>query len=86
MDVAFSRDGAGKLYVQDRLRQHGRDVYAWLEEGARLYVCGDATGMAPGVHAALMDVVQRQGALSRVAAGEYLASLQHDRRHLLEVY
>jgi sulfite reductase (NADPH) flavoprotein alpha-component len=86
MDVAFSRDGGTKVYVQDRLRQHGRDVYAWLEEGARLYVCGDATGMAPGVHGALMDVVQRHGALSRVAAGEYLASMQRDRRYLLDVY
>jgi sulfite reductase (NADPH) flavoprotein alpha-component len=86
MDVAFSRDGATKLYVQDRLRQHGRDVFAWLEDGARLYVCGDATGMAPGVHAALVDVVQRHGGLSRVAASEYLASMQRDRRYLLDVY
>jgi sulfite reductase (NADPH) flavoprotein alpha-component len=86
MDVAFSRDAATKLYVQDRLRQHGRDVYAWLEDGARLYVCGDATGMAPGVHAALVDVVQRHGELSRVAASEYLASMQRDRRYLLDVY
>jgi sulfite reductase (NADPH) flavoprotein alpha-component len=86
MDVAFSRDGATKLYVQDRLRQHGRDVFAWLEDGARLYVCGDATGMAPGVHAALTDVVQRHGGLSRVAATEYVASMQRDRRYLLDVY
>jgi sulfite reductase (NADPH) flavoprotein alpha-component len=86
MDVAFSRDGAAKTYVQDRLREHGRDVHAWLADGARLYVCGDATGMAPGVHAALIDVVQRHGGLSRVAAGEHLAALQQDRRYLLDVY
>jgi sulfite reductase (NADPH) flavoprotein alpha-component len=86
MDVAFSRDSGTKVYVQDRLRQHGRDVFAWLEDGARLYVCGDATGMAPGVHGALVDVVQRHGGLSRVAASEYLASMQRDRRYLLDVY
>jgi sulfite reductase (NADPH) flavoprotein alpha-component len=86
MDVAFSRDGAAKVYVQDRLRQHGRDVYAWLEDGARLYVCGDATGMAPGVHAALLDVVQRHGGMSRAVATEYLASMQRDHRYLLDVY
>lgn len=86
MDVAFSRDGGPKVYVQDRLRQHGRDAYAWLEDGATLYVCGDATGMAPAVHAALLDVIQRHGGLSRVAAGEYLAALQRDRRYLLDVY
>ncbi|HEX5999172.1 MAG TPA: assimilatory sulfite reductase (NADPH) flavoprotein subunit [Hyphomicrobiaceae bacterium] len=86
MDLAFSRDSAPKTYVQDRLRQHGRDVYAWLEDGARVYVCGDATSMAPGVHAAFVDLVQRHGAMSREAAGEYLAALQSGGRYLLDVY
>ncbi len=86
MDVAFSRDGAGKVYVQDRLRRQGRDVYAWLEEGATLYVCGDASAMAPDVQAALTDIVAEHGGLGREAAGEFLAGLQRDRRYLLDVY
>ncbi|WP_367278486.1 sulfite reductase flavoprotein subunit alpha, partial [uncultured Amaricoccus sp.] len=86
MDVAFSRDGAEKVYVQDRLRRQGRDVYAWLEEGASVYVCGDATNMAPDVQATLVDIVAEHGRLGRDAAGEYMAALQRDRRYLLDVY
>jgi sulfite reductase (NADPH) flavoprotein alpha-component len=86
MDVAFSRDGADKVYVQDRLRAQGRDVYAWLEEGAQVYVCGDAAHMAPDVHAALAGIVETHGGLSHEAANEYLAELQRDRRYLLDVY
>jgi len=86
MDVAFSRDGADKVYVQDRLRQQGRDIYAWLEEGAQIYVCGDATHMAPDVHSALAGIVETHGGLSHEAANEYLAELQRDRRYLLDVY
>jgi len=86
MDVAFSRDGADKVYVQDRLREQGRDIYAWLEEGAQIYVCGDATHMAPDVHSALAGIVATHGGLSHEAANEYLAELQRDRRYLLDVY
>ena len=86
MDVAFSRDGAHKVYVQDRLREQGRDLYAWLEDGAQVYVCGDAAHMAPDVHAALANVVETHGGLSHEAANEYLAELQRDRRYLLDVY
>ena len=86
MDVAFSRDGANKVYVQDRLREQGKDVYAWLEDGAQIYVCGDATHMAPDVHKALANVVETHGGLSREAANEYLTELQRDRRYLLDVY
>lgn len=86
LDVAFSRDGADKVYVQDRLREQGRDLYAWLEDGAHVYVCGDAAHMAPDVHAALAGVVETHGGLSREAANDYLAGLQRDRRYLLDVY
>jgi sulfite reductase (NADPH) flavoprotein alpha-component len=86
MNVAFSRDGADKVYVQDRLREQGRDIYAWLEEGAQIYVCGDATHMAPDVHSALAGIVATHGGLSHEAANEYLAELQRDRRYLLDVY
>jgi sulfite reductase (NADPH) flavoprotein alpha-component len=86
MDVAFSRDGAQKVYVQDRLREQGRDIYAWLEDGAHLYVCGDAAHLAPDVHAALTEIVERHGGLDREAAHEYLSGLQRDHRYQLDVY
>lgn len=86
MDVAFSRDSSPKTYVQDRLRLHGRDVYAWLEEGAHLYVCGDAAHMAPDVHAALIEVLEQHGGLDRDAASEYLAAMTSDRRYRRDVY
>jgi sulfite reductase (NADPH) flavoprotein alpha-component len=86
LDLAFSRDAAPKTYVQHRLRQQGRDVYAWLQDGAWLYVCGDATHMAPDVHAALVDVVAEHGGHDRDTAEEYLATLKRDRRYRLDVY
>ena len=86
LDLAFSRDRTPKTYVQDRLRERGRDVYAWLEEGAWLYVCGDAAHMAPDVHAALADVVAEHGGLDRDGAEAYLAALKRERRYRLDVY
>ena len=86
LDLAFSRDAAPKTYVQDRLRRQGRDVYAWLEDGACVYVCGDAARMAPDVHAALAEVVAEHGRLDREGAEDYLATLKRDRRYRLDVY
>jgi sulfite reductase (NADPH) flavoprotein alpha-component len=86
LDLAFSRDAAPKTYVQDRLRRQGRDVYAWLEEGAWLYVCGDAANMAPDVHTALVDIVVEHGGLDPDGADAYLAELRRDRRYRLDVY
>ena len=86
LDLAFSRDAAPKTYVQDRLRRQGRDVYAWLEEGAYLYICGDSAHMAPDVHTALTDIVAEHGGLDREEAGAYLSTLQRDRRYRLDVY
>lgn len=86
LDLAFSRDAAPKTYVQDRLRRQGRDVYEWLEEGAWVYVCGDAAHMAPDVHAALTDIVAEHGGLDRDGAHVYLSDMQRDRRYRLDVY
>jgi sulfite reductase (NADPH) flavoprotein alpha-component len=86
LNVAFSRDQTDKVYVQHRLREHGRDVYAWLEEGAHLYVCGDGAHLAPDVHAALADIVQQERGCGRAAAQEYLAALQSDHRYQIDVY
>jgi sulfite reductase (NADPH) flavoprotein alpha-component len=86
MDVAFSRDGERKVYVQDRLRERGAEVYRWLEEGAHVYVCGDAERMAPDVHAALQDIVRQHGGRSADAAAEYVKTLQREKRYQRDVY
>jgi len=86
MDVAFSRDRAEKTYVQHRLKERAADLHAWLEEGAHLYVCGDAAQMAPDVHAALLSVLQEQGHLGPEAAEDYLRTLQRDHRYQRDVY
>ncbi|MCO5130087.1 MAG: assimilatory sulfite reductase (NADPH) flavoprotein subunit [Xanthobacteraceae bacterium] len=86
MDVAFSRDRTPKAYVQDRLRQNSRDVYAWLEEGAHVYVCGDAAHLAPDADAALREIVAAESGCDAAAAAEYLAALQRDHRYQRDVY
>lgn len=86
MDVAFSRDRTNKAYVQHRLIEKGREVFAWLEEGAHVYVCGDAAKLAPDVHAALISVVENHGERSHDAADEYVRGLQSDHRYQRDVY
>jgi sulfite reductase (NADPH) flavoprotein alpha-component len=86
VDVAFSRDQAQKIYVQHRMREQGAQLWAWLEDGAHLYVCGDAKQMAPDVHAALVEIIRQHGSLTADAAGEYLTQLQRDRRYQRDVY
>jgi sulfite reductase (NADPH) flavoprotein alpha-component len=86
-DLAFSRDRSiPREYVQDRLRRVGRDLYAWLESGAYLYVCGDAEKMAPDVNAALVDIVTEHGGKGRDDAEAYVRRLADDRRYLRDVY
>jgi sulfite reductase (NADPH) flavoprotein alpha-component len=86
MNVAFSRDSASKTYVQHKLREQARDVYAWLEEGAHIYVCGDAANLAPDVHATLSALIQQESGRGRAAADEYLGTLQREHRYQLDVY
>jgi sulfite reductase (NADPH) flavoprotein alpha-component len=86
LDVAFSRDQDQKIYVQHRLKEAGKDLYAWLSNGAYLYVCGDATAMAPDVHAALLDVVREQGGMDADDAQAWVADLTADGRYLRDVY
>ena len=86
LDVAFSRDTAQKVYVQQRLRERGAQIYQWLEAGAHLYVCGDAERMAPDVHTALIDIVATEGGRSPQEAEAYIASLASQRRYLRDVY
>jgi sulfite reductase (NADPH) flavoprotein alpha-component len=86
LDLAFSRDQAHKVYVQHNIRRSGRELFEWLERGAHLYVCGDATHMAKDVHAALRDVVAQHGGKSSEDADAYLAQLVQDRRYARDVY
>ncbi len=86
MDVAFSRDGERKVYVQHRMMERAAELYAWLEEGAFVYVCGDATRMAPDVHAALVSVVMQGGAVDADAAEAYLREMKRGGRYQRDVY
>ncbi|MDR3446149.1 assimilatory sulfite reductase (NADPH) flavoprotein subunit [Dyella sp.] len=86
LNLAFSRDGTDKVYVQQRIREQGRDLYAWLQEGAHLYVCGDANHMAKDVHAALIDVAVTQGGQSPEQAREWLSDLLQQGRYARDVY
>jgi sulfite reductase (NADPH) flavoprotein alpha-component len=86
MDVAFSRDQENKIYVQHRMLEQGKDLYAWLEDGATLYVCGDANRMAPDVHEALLAIVEREGGMSRKQTEEYVQRLQQEKRYQRDVY
>lgn len=86
LDVAFSRDQAEKIYVQHRLLERGAELYRWLQDGASIYVCGDAERMAGDVHAALARIVETHGGLDHEGAEEYLTALAGDRRYLRDVY
>jgi sulfite reductase (NADPH) flavoprotein alpha-component len=86
LDLAFSRDQAEKVYVQHRLAEKGRELYAWLESGAHLYVCGDAQRMAKDVHNTLLDVVTEHGGKDREQAQDYLIHLQQQGRYARDIY
>jgi len=86
MDVAFSRDQSEKVYVQHRMLERGAEIWSWLEDGAYVYVCGDAQHMAPDVHRALLQLIAAHGARSEDAAAEYLLQLQQERRYQRDVY
>ena len=85
LDLAFSRDQAEHVYVQHRMREQAAELWAWLEEGAHLYVCGDA-GMARDVDAALAAIIARQGSVGSGEAKAYLATLARTGRYLRDVY
>ncbi|MDB2506682.1 assimilatory sulfite reductase (NADPH) flavoprotein subunit [Opitutales bacterium] len=86
LDVAFSRDQAEKVYVQDRMRENGKELYTWLEEGASFCVCGDASRMAHDVDQALHDIIAQEGNMSEAAAADYVKQLKADKRYVRDVY
>ncbi|WP_078411837.1 assimilatory sulfite reductase (NADPH) flavoprotein subunit [Priestia abyssalis] len=86
MDVAFSRDTAEKVYVQHRMLEQGKELFKWLEEGAAVYVCGDKNNMAKDVHNALIEVIEKEGNMSREKAEEYVAEMKKQKRYQRDVY
>jgi sulfite reductase (NADPH) flavoprotein alpha-component len=86
LDTAFSRDQAEKVYVQTRMLEHAKEVFAWLEEGAHFYVCGDAKRMAKDVDAALHEIIRSAGGRSAEQAAEYVAALKSVKRYQRDVY
>lgn len=86
IDLAFSRDQATKIYVQDRLREKAAEVYAWLERGAHLYICGDMSRMAKDVETALIDIIAEHGNKTNEEAQQYLKDLRNAKRFQKDVY
>ncbi|MFE7755624.1 molybdopterin-dependent oxidoreductase [Streptomyces sp. NPDC057429] len=86
LDTAFSRDQRAKVYVQDRMREHGAHLWAWLQDGAHFYVCGDASRMAKDVDRALRDIAVAHGGLAQDAAAAYVKQLAADKRYVRDVY
>jgi sulfite reductase (NADPH) flavoprotein alpha-component len=86
LDLAFSRDQAEKIYVQDRMKEHGAELYAWLEQGGYFFVCGDAYRMAKDVDQALHDLIREHGKRNLVEAVEYVNQLKKDKRYVRDVY
>lgn len=83
---AWSRDGTEKVYVQHKIRENAAEIWQWLQQGAHIYVCGDASKMAKDVEHALLDVIAQQGQLSAEDADEYLDNLRQDKRYQRDVY
>jgi sulfite reductase alpha subunit-like flavoprotein len=86
LDTAFSRDQRTKIYVQDRMREHGPQLWSWLQDGARFYVCGDASRMAKDVDQALRDIASTYGSLDEEEAAMYVKQLAADKRYVRDVY
>jgi len=86
LDLAFSRDSAEKVYVQHRMLEHGAELWRWIEEGAHIYVCGDAKRMAGDVNRALQTIASQHGGLSAEAAQQFTSQLAADKRYHKDVY
>ncbi len=86
LDCAFSRDQAERVYVQHKMREHSKDLYAWIEEGAHVYVCGEAQHMAPDVQAALLDILQEGASVDRDRALVRLREMESAGRYSKDVY
>lgn len=85
-DTAFSRDQSEKIYVQHRMKERSKELYAWLEEGAYFYVCGDASRMAKDVEQTLHNIIETQGGHSSEDAAAYVEALKKEKRYRKDVY
>src|SRR5690606_23908068 len=87
LDLAFSRDIPGqKVYVQHRMRENAKELYAWLEEGAHFFVCGDGARMAKDVDAELHRIIETEGGKTPEEAAEYVEALKKAKRYKRDVY
>ncbi|WP_081824492.1 sulfite reductase subunit alpha [Paenibacillus sp. UNC451MF] len=86
LEVAFSRDSAQKVYVQHKMLENSKELFEWLENGAYFYVCGDKQYMAKDVHNTLIDVIEKEGSMTREAAEAYLNGMQEQGRYQRDVY
>ncbi len=86
LSLAFSRDQTQKIYVQDRMRERGAELWEWLEQGAYFCVCGDASRMAKDVDQALRDIIQQYGKFDEAETVNYIRKLNMDKRYLRDVY
>ncbi|MFF7137047.1 molybdopterin-dependent oxidoreductase [Streptomyces sp. NPDC008196] len=86
LDTAFSRDQRAKVYVQDRMREHGPLLWSWLQDGAHFYVCGDASRMAKDVDQALRDIAVLHGGMDQAGAAAWVKQLATDKRYVRDIY
>jgi sulfite reductase (NADPH) flavoprotein alpha-component len=86
LDLAFSRDQEQKIYVQDRMRENGAELWKWISAGAYFYVCGDAKRMAKDVDEALHSIIQTAGGKSADEAAAYVAQMKKEKRYARDVY
>lgn len=86
MEVAFSRDQKDKIYVQHKLKEHQKEIYNWLENGAHFYLCGDMKNMAKDVNKTLLEIIRVQGGLSEEQAEKYVKQLKREKRFQADVY
>ena len=86
LDLAFSRDQEAKIYVQHRMRENGKEMFDWLEQGAHFYVCGDATRMAKDVDEALHELIAEHAGTDEAGARDYVNAMKKAKRYARDVY
>ncbi|WP_066383148.1 sulfite reductase subunit alpha [Neobacillus mesonae] len=86
LETAFSRDSAQKVYVQHKMLEYSKELFEWLENGAYFYICGDKQRMAKDVHNAIIDVLEKEGGMTRQEAEAYLNDMQKNGRYQRDVY
>ncbi|WP_394233510.1 sulfite reductase subunit alpha [Niallia oryzisoli] len=86
LDTAWSRDTEKKVYVQNKMLENSKELFDWINNGAYFYICGDKQRMAKDVHTALIDVIEKEGSMSREEAEAYLTDMQKQGRYQRDVY